>query len=88
MLLLITDWHSWFMRWPKGGRWTRRESRSLGRVSSHLIIINDLISIICGMVFDIIRTKLLDMKIMPMKEDAQYLTPNLTLILWRLRYHC
>ena len=52
------------------------------------MIINDLINFIFGMVFDIIRIKLLDMKIMPMKEDAQYLTNKLTSILWRLRYHC
>ena len=40
------------------------------------------------MLFGIIRAKLLDMKIMRMKEDALYLRPNLTLILRRLRYHC
>ena len=54
---------------PKG-RWTRRKSSSIGRLRSHFVVIIDLIFIICGMLYDIIRTELLDMKILPMKADT------------------
>ena len=40
---------------------------------------------ICGMVYDILGIKLLDMKIMPMEVDTHFLRPNLTLDLWRPR---
>ena len=53
-------------------------SRSLGKLSSHFVVIIDL-STICGMVYDILGIKMLDMKIMPMKVDAHFLRPNMTL---------
>ena len=40
---------------------------------------------ICGMVYDILGIKLLDMKILPMEVDTHFLRPNLTLDLWRPR---
>ena len=46
---------------PKG-RWIRTGSRSLGKLSSHFVIIIDL-NTICGI-------KLLDIEIMPVKADA------------------
>ena len=60
----------------------------MGRLSSHFVVIIDLIFILCGMLYDIIRIKLLDMKLMPMKVDAHYLRPNLTLVLMRPKCHC
>ena len=47
----------------------------MGRLSSHFVVIIDLIFILCGMLYDIIRIKLLDMKIMPMKVDANLFRP-------------
>ena len=41
----------------------------MGRLSSHFVVIIDLVFILCGMLYDIIRIKLLDMKILPMKVD-------------------
>ena len=60
----------------------------MGRLSSHFVVIVDLIFILCDILYDIIRIKLLDMKIMPMKVDAHYLRPNLTLVLMRPKCHC
>ena len=45
------------------------------RLSSHFVVIIDLIFVLCGMLYDIIRIKLLDIKIMPMKVDFHYLKP-------------
>ena len=42
----------------------------MGRLSSHFVVIIDLVFILCGMLYDIIRIKLLDIKIMPMKADT------------------
>ena len=42
----------------------------MGRLSSHFVVIIDLIFILCGMLYDTIRIKLLDIKIMPMKADT------------------
>ena len=42
----------------------------MGRLSSHFVVIIDLVFILCGMLYDIIRMKLLDIKIMPMKADT------------------
>ena len=41
----------------------------MGRLSSHFVVIIGLIFILCGMLYDIIRIELLDMKILPMKVD-------------------
>ena len=42
----------------------------MGRLRSHSVVIIDLIFILCGMLYDIIRIELLDMKILPVKADA------------------
>ena len=47
----------------------QEQSSSMGRLSSHFVVIIGLIFILCGMLYDIIRIELLDMKILPMKVD-------------------
>ena len=58
----------------------RIKKSALAKLSFFVLIIDHII-IICGMIYDITRRNWLEMKIMPMKVDAQHFIPNLTLIL-------